>query len=266
LEVTRFNTHLHTNRVKEELVMIYSVSWPKISLTHGSERSYSLGLRTLCWLITLLTIPFVSWSQEGGGEAMKGWYAGGGVGISNVYSYTDTCYGCWGDADYGESDFSFTVTGGYRFMPYVAVEVSYLDSGTPEWDEDLVFVGNQRDVFNVDAEIDLTSYQLNVLGIFPFARIWEVYLRGGMAFWDAESQQLLTRVSDGELVPRKVDESGADFLLGVGGGVTLGDRWQIRLDYAFFAIDDDLLALGNNDDAYLDFVTLQLLYRIGENW
>jgi hypothetical protein len=216
-------------------------------------------------LAVFIGFPITSWPQNEI-NSTKGWYAGGGIGIANVYSYSDTCYGCWGDSDYGDSDFAYTFTGGYRFIPYFAIEASYLDSGTPEWDQDLVYVGDLNDIFNVDAKLDLTSYQVSVLGIFPFAKIWEVYLRGGMAFWDGDSEQILTRVSDNEVTMRNVDESGANFLLGVGGGVTLGKRWHIRLDYVYFGIDDNLLALGSGDDAYSDIATLQVHYRIGDSW
>jgi hypothetical protein len=219
----------------------------------------------LLLLAALISFSAPSWPQNEI-DSTKGWYAGGGIGIANVYSYSDTCYGCWGDSDYGDSDFAYTFTGGYRFIPYFAIEASYLDSGTPEWDQDLVYVGDLNDIFNVDAKIDLTSYQVSVLGIFPFAKIWEVYLRGGMAFWDGDSEQILTRVSDNEVTMRNIDESGADFLLGVGGGVTLGKRWHIRLDYVYFGIDDNLLALGSGGDAYSDIATLQVHYRIGDSW
>lgn len=218
----------------------------------------------LCYQValfaTVIAFAAPSWTQEQA-DFTKGWYAGGGVGISNVYSYTDTCYGCWADSEHGENDFAYTFTGGYRFTRYFAVEASYLDSGTPEWDEDVVYIGDLNDTYNVDAKIDLTSYQLSVLGILPFAKIWEVYIRGGVAFWDGDSNQVLRRLSDNEVTLRNVDESGADFLLGVGGGVTVKERWQLRLEYIYFGIDDELLALGKYDDAYADIATFQVLYK-----
>jgi hypothetical protein len=223
------------------------------------RRYYKLAI-----LVALIGFSAPSWSQNKI-DFTRGWYAGGGVGISNVYSYTDTCYGCWGDSDYGDSDFAYTFTGGYRFTPYFAIEASYLDSGTPEWGQDFVYIGDLNDTFNVDTKIDLTSYQVSVLGILPFAKIWEVYLRGGMAFWDGDSEQTLRRVSDNEVTMRNINESGANFLLGVGGGVTLGKLWDIRLDYVYFSIEDNLLALGNRDNAYSDIATLQVHYRIGDS-
>jgi len=62
-----------------------------------------------------------------------------------------------------------------------------------------------------------------------------------------------------------VDERGTDFSLGIGVGRRIGDDWQVRLDYAYFRIDDDLLALGGDEKAYSDFMTLQIVRRFGRN-
>ena len=129
----------------------------------------------------------------------------------DAYSYTDNCLGCGGEWNYGDYDFAYTLTGGYRLTSYIATEVFSLDSASLGWDESPVFVGDLFDVFSADAAINLTSYRLSVMGILPFADRWEAYIRGGVA---------------------------------------LGDHWHVRPDYAYFGIDDDLLALSDNDDAY----------------
>ncbi len=231
-----------------------------------SSCSHDMRIRLrIALLMALTAFSAPSWSQYAT-DVSTGFYAGGGVGISNVYSYTDSyCYGCWGSSDYGDNDTAFMLTGGYRFSPYFAIEASYLDSGTPEWDEDLVYLGDLNDTYNVDAKIDLTSYQLSVLGILPFAEVWEVYLRGGLAAWEGDSSQILTRAFDNQVTMRNIDESGASFLLGVGGGVTFADRWHMRLDYVYFSIDDDLLALRSRDEAYSDIASLQIFYKFGRN-
>jgi len=213
-------------------------------------------------ILLAAVIPCIAWPQDVDG-GMKGWYLGGGAGIANVYSWDS--YG-WGSADYGDSDFAYTVTGGYRFMPYFAVEAAYLDSGTPTWNQNLVYVGDLLDVYNVDASIDLSSYQVSAVGILPFARIWEVYIRGGASFWDGTSDQVLTRVTDGQVTVRTIDDNGVNFLLGIGAGVTLGERWQIRVDYSYFGIQDDLLVVSSGNSAYTDYGTVQVVYRFGDGW
>ena len=61
-----------------------------------------------------------------------GWYAGGGLTYSNTYAYTDTCFGCYGEADFGSGSSGFAVTAGYRFIPYFGVELAYVDPGFAE--------------------------------------------------------------------------------------------------------------------------------------
>ena len=57
-----------------------------------------------------------------------------------------------------------------------------------------------------------------------------------------------------------------NFVFGFGAGLSFGDHWNLRLDYSSFAIEDDLLVLEKDDDAYADTTTLQLHYRFGDNW
>jgi hypothetical protein len=84
-----------------------------------------------------------------------------------------------------------------------------------------------------------------------------------MALWDAESSQWLTNVATGATAPRSFNDSGEDLLIGVGVGRNFGDGWQARLDYAFFPIDDELLALSDPFEAYADYLTLQVVKRFG---
>ena len=109
----------------------------------------------------------------------------------------------------------------------------------------------------------ITSWQPTVLGILPFLDRWEIYARAGMSFWDATSRQRLVRVSDGLVVNQSVDDDGLDFLLGFGGGVTLRQRWHIRAEYLYYGIDDDLMQLPGDESAYVDVLSVQLLYRFG---
>lgn len=116
----------------------------------------------------------------------------------------------------------------------------------------------------VDADIDLSSYQLSVLAIAA-GRYWEAYLRVGMAFWEAESELVTTLVQSGIAVSQSLDRSGEELLVGVGGGRSFGDGWQVRLDYAFFPIDDQLVGSGDNYEAYADYMSLQLIKRFGSD-
>jgi hypothetical protein len=199
-------------------------------------------------------------------EDWQGFYLGAGLGYANVYSWEDNDdddddYNF--DTDYGDGDLGYVVSSGYRFNPYLAAEVAYTDSGTLDWDDSNIFVDDLGGIYDVDARIDVTSYQLSALGILPFFEVWEIYVRGGLAIWDAESDQTLSPQLGGATVRRQIDEDGVDILLGLGAGRTFAERWHMRVEYNTYRIDDDLMELQSGDDANTDMWSLQLLYRFG---
>ena len=192
----------------------------------------------------------------------SGWYLGGGVSFNDVYLYDDTCWGCYGSAEYGKGDTSGSLAVGFRATEFLAIEGSYIGRSSLRWDRNLLLFDDFFEPYIVDADIDLSSYQLSVLAIAA-GRYWEVYLRVGMAFWDAESELVTTLLQSDISVAQSLDRSGEDLLVGVGGGRSFGDGWQVRLDYAFFPIDDQLVGSGENYEAYADYMSLQIIKRFG---
>jgi len=121
------------------------------------------------------------------------------------------------------------------------------------------------DVYNTDVDLEVTAVNATVIGILPFARIWEAYIRGGAAFYDASADQRLTPSFGGATVERSVDDSGADLLFGIGIGLTLFDRAHVRLEFQSFFIDEDLIA-AEADTASVDTFLLDVQYRFGREW
>ena len=192
----------------------------------------------------------------------SGWYVGAGISFNDVYVYDDQCWGCYGSAEYGNGDSSYALTAGFRATRSLAIEAAYIGESTLRWNENTVFFDEFFEPYVVDSTIDLSSYQISAVGILA-GRFWEGYLRVGMALWEAEGSQWLTNLPTGISVPRGVDYSGEDLLIGVGVARNLGDGWQAKLDYAFFPIDDELLALSGPYEAYADYVTLQVVKHFG---
>jgi opacity protein-like surface antigen len=208
-------------------------------------------------------LPLTGYAQSG--EPVRGWYAGGGIGYSNVRSVDSD--GWFSDTSYGDPDFAYAITGGYRVMRFFAVEVSYADYGTPEFDDNFVELRDLGDVYDVDAEIDIDATQVSAVGILPFANGGvELYGRLGLAFWDAESEQVLVSRSGGGTIRRTIDEDGTDLVLGFGAALNFNQNWHVRLDVSSHPIDDELLALGKDDDAAIENVTVQVHYRFGDQW
>jgi hypothetical protein len=199
-------------------------------------------------------------------DAEPGFYVGAGLGGSNV-SVTD-----WNDNNRnndccgyyyqdGDADTAFSAHVGYRFMPYLAVEVGYLDAGKPQWNESGVFIGELGDFFNLSVEFNkLEATQVSVLGILPFANIWEAYVRGGAAYWSADVDQTAIGTFNGALFRRSLNKSDSGFLFGIGIGATPLPHWHFRLEVQSYSIDEDLL--GGYGDASVDSVLFEAEYRL----
>jgi len=222
---------------------------------------HSAKLLIATTIAVLLGWPMAAYSQEG---FEPGWYLGGGISYNNVYSYDDICYGCYGEAEYGDGATDFTLTGGYRVSKLFAVEASYFSESEIGWDEGRVLVGDPAELFLVDGNIALESYQLNLL-LIGEGRYWQAHLRAGVVFWDAMTDQILTSVSSGQVLETSYDKTGSDYTIGIGIGRRFGNDWQARLDYAYFPIDDRLLNLPDFLDAYADVATLQIMKRFGRS-
>lgn len=214
-----------------------------------------------------LLLPFALISVPASSETPLGPYLGGGISWAQVsvedddYRDYDCCY-YYGpyDFDQGEEDNGFSVHAGYRFNPWVAAELAYLDAGQPEWDERYVYVRDLDDVFDTLVELDIQAIQLSGLAMLPFSNIWEVYLRGGLAYWTADAQQWLIGGADGEVYTREVDDEGTSFLIGLGLGASPAPNWTIRVEYQSYWLEEDLLLVDS--DVSMDTLLLELQYRI----
>lgn len=193
----------------------------------------------------------------------RGFYGGVGFGDAEPTSWDNDYW--YSDVDSGDGDTSLSVFAGYRFNRYLAAEVGWFDAGTMGWDQSLVYVPDLLDVYNTDVDLEVTAVNATVLGILPFARVWEAYIRGGAAFYDADADQRLTPSFGGATVERSIDDSGADLLFGIGIGVTLFQRAHVRLEFQSFFIDEDLIAV-EDDTASVDTLLLDVQYRFGSGW
>ena len=218
------------------------------------------------WIGVVATVMLLAVASPASADPPLGIYFGGGVGWSNVtveddddccYYYDDYGY----DYDEGDEDTGFSAHVGYRFLPYFAAEIGYVDAGTPQWDARYVYVPDLDDVFDTSVDLEIQAAQLSGLGILPFGRIWEVYARAGVAYWWADADQRLVRTFDGALFERAIDDEGATFLFGIGIGVSPTPAWHMRLEFQSFAIEEDLLAV--NDDSTLDSILIEAQFRTG---
>jgi len=233
----------------------------------ASQSDYSM--RFPIAVLSLILAPLAADAELTSRETIQGFYAGAGIGNSGPTSWdSESWYN--GDDDYndsgdGDSDSSVSLFAGYRFNRYLAAELGWLDAGTMGWSQSRVYIPELLDEYNTDVDLDVTTVNASVIGILPFGRIWEAYILGGAAFYDASADQRLTPSFGGPVVQRNIDESNTDFLFGIGIGVTVFDHAHVRLGFQSFFIDDDLLA-AEDESSTVDSLLLDVQYRFGGGW
>lgn len=204
-------------------------------------------------------------------QPWRGFYLGGGGNYSTVSverPNSDDCdYGCyplWGDYttyEEGDGDYGYSVHAGLRLHQYFALEAAYIETGTIGWDENLVYMPDLKDYYNNHVDFSAKATEVSALAILPFFEAWEVYLRVGAAFWDGKSEQHLDQSFGNAVVNREVEDSGTDWLFGLGLGYTFADAFHVRFEATSFNIDREVL--NARDATSVDSFVLELQYRFG---
>lgn len=210
-------------------------------------------LSIILFLATQSVLAQVEWTE--------GWYVGGGPSVTSVFVVEQFDFGEFSER--GDTDSGFVLNGGYRISRHFAVEAGYIEGGSPEFQSRLENLSNPNGLFSVQAEQDTTAIAASAVAILPFFRRWEVYMKAGIAFWEASSAQVLTPFSGGTPIIRQVDDDDIDFMMAVGLGASFGNQWFSRLEYLAFRTDDELLALGPGREARFDLLSLELHRRFG---
>jgi OOP family OmpA-OmpF porin len=146
----------------------------------------------------------------------SGLYLGAGVGrfnvkIDNAEDVTDTV------GSFDADDTTFKAFGGWRFNPYLAVELDYMDLGNPE---------DTIDARRVNANVNgVAPY---VVGTWPIGPV-ELFAKAGYLFYDV-------KIDVDNLTVK--DDNQQDFVYGGGLGLTLFDHMNTRLEYEVIDIND----------------------------
>jgi opacity protein-like surface antigen len=189
------------------------------------------------------------------------WYVGGGPALGNVFAVES--YGLSESSERGSSDLGFMLTAGYRWNRYLSLETGYLDGGAPKFDGIEAYPDATSLLYEAQIRQDTSAFLGSVVGILPFGDRWQVYVRAGVAFWDAESEQRLSPLSGADTIERRISDNGTDFMMAVGGGMDITPGWHLRLDYQAFRTGDELLALSRGREARFDAFSIQLFRRFG---
>jgi OOP family OmpA-OmpF porin len=164
----------------------------------------------------------------------SGPYVGGAYGQFNVtIDDLEGLSDAVGDLD--TDDGAWKVFFGWRINPFISLEVDYIDLGNPRGNFDASGSDGQY-------KTELAGAAGYVIGTLPLG-IFELSGKVGYYFHDVEIDVDFDNVGSGNGDVFDSDESGEALVYGVGAGVTLIDRLNVKLEY-------ELMELDRLDDAY----------------
>lgn len=187
---------------------------------HGKETQMKHGITAALALVGLTAVTGAH-AQIFDNEA--GWYVSGGVGEFKAeiddFDDVDTTID-----EFDSDDDTFKVFAGYRANRWLALELAYIDLGSPE-DEILA------DTF---ATVEADGFAPYIVGTIPLG-FFEVFAKAGYYLYDVEASV------ESPLGDFTDDDSESDFTYSVGVGLNFLERFNIRLEYEQFdfqRIDD----------------------------
>lgn len=160
--------------------------------------------------------------------AQPSFYAGAGLGVTKVEDFcedTDTC---------DDGDYSAKIFGGARFNENFAFELGYNRLG--DFSASGVVLGN-----DIGLEIDASAVTAHGLLIAPVNNKTDLFVKAGVAFWTLDYDVDISGagVSD--------DETGTDFIVGVGADVSINERLSVRFDLDYMPKLGDEDTTGESD-------------------
>jgi opacity protein-like surface antigen len=127
-----------------------------------------------------------------------------------------------------DDDNSWKAFAGWRFNPYVAFEVNYVDFGSPS--DRLDAAGSSGDY-----QLEISGVQPAVYGALPLGPV-EVFAKVGYYFYDVDLSVDLDDLGDDVF---SSDTSEEDWSYGGGLGATIFERVALKLEYE--RIDSDVI-------------------------
>lgn len=124
---------------------------------------------------------------------------------------------------------------GWRFAPFIALEVAYLDLGSPN---DRFDGGGTRGNYT----LDVSGFSPYVIGTVPIGPV-ELFGKIGYYFYDVD----LSLDLDSPGPDLDSSSSRQDFVYGVGAGLTFLEHLHVRAEYEWI----DLENAGNSDALWL---------------
>jgi OOP family OmpA-OmpF porin len=164
-----------------------------------------------------------------------------------------------GSSTFDDSDTSWSIFGGYRFNPFIAVEAGYVDLGNAPYRSS----GNVNPPGPVastpaSANIDFSSTGITIaaVGSLPLGEMFDLHARLGLLFADTEID-LSTAIGTGR-ASDTLSSSSEDALYGIGAALHVGASWTLSVDWQRFVDVGDEEETGEGD---IDLLSLAAAYR-----
>ncbi|MBB6091696.1 OOP family OmpA-OmpF porin [Povalibacter uvarum] len=143
-----------------------------------------------------------------------------------------------------DTDVTAAIFGGYRFNPYLALELSYRDLGEAH-------ATYPRLTSTLDVTGQMRGYGLDVQVSLPINDTWLAYVRGGAFYSQAETRSSEFQAEEDEWAPAA----------GAGIAWQFRPNWQARIQYLF------LSGVGGADtgESNAEIVSLGLSYFFGQH-
>ncbi len=163
-----------------------------------------------------------------------------------------------GESSLEDSDTTWSIVGGYKFNPYIAVEAGYADLGTAEYraTADVFFPGEGTILLNGGIDIGATGFTVAAVVSAPLGESFDLHGRVGMLFSDTE---IKISITDGfDSVSESESFSDNDLFYGVGVSWYVGANWSLNLDYLLYK---DVGTEDETGETDIDSFTLGVTYR-----
>jgi OOP family OmpA-OmpF porin len=174
----------------------------------------------------------------------SGFYAGVGIGSSSTsISKSDirndlADIGITGTAtSLDDSDTAWKLYGGYRFNPYLGLELGYVDLGSIS----STIVTTAPSAANIHTSTDTDGFSLVAVGTWPVTSKFDLFAKVGAYHWNTDASA--TAIVGGSVVKVSDDDSGTDLTYGFGAGyrftknVGVRGEWEVYKDVAGYDID-----------------------------
>jgi len=201
--------------------------------------SSSCAIRPLATTLTLLALAGAGAAQAQEDENPSGPYISAGLGqfdvkIDNLEGVGDTL------EELDSDDSAWKLGFGWRFNPYIAAEVDYVDLGHPNGNFDATGSSGEYDV-------ELAGFSGYLIGSLPLG-IFELSAKVGYYFHDVNLHVDFDNIGPNNGDVFDSDDSGEALVYGVGAGATFFQHLNAKIEYERMEIDEV-------DEAYVLWLT-----------